>query len=193
MEDTTRNAEAGESRLFFGTGHVFDVSQTEGADLPQLERHPIEGDSHADYLPKLAALAEGMGWRIEYRDLSDHPAGGWANRDEKLIVVDSSEAPNAQVRIAVHELSHASGVSYKDYGREHAEVICETAAVIVCGSIGLDTSGESVPYAAGWCHGDAEKIRELAETIDATARELEKGLDIDESLLYADASELAAA
>jgi antirestriction protein ArdC len=81
---------------------------------------------------------------------------------------------NAEVRVLVHELAHAHGVTYKDYSREDAEVIVETAAVIVCGSLGLDTSGESIPYIAGWGErGDLAAIKQHAETVDKIARELE--------------------
>ena len=74
----------------------------------------------------------------------------------------------------MHELAHAHGVTYKDYSRGEAEVIAETAATIVCGSIGLDTSGESIPYIAGWGEdGDLEAIRKHAETVDAIARSIE--------------------
>jgi hypothetical protein len=46
--------------------------------------------------------------------------------------------------------------------------------VIVCGSIGLDTSGESIPYVAGWGEkNDVEAIRRYAETVDTIARALE--------------------
>jgi hypothetical protein len=103
-----------------------------------------------------------------------------------VIVADSSQPANAKVRTLVHELAHALGVGYAEYGRELAEVIVEAAAVVACGSIGLDTSGESVPYVAGWARGDASKIREYAEKVDECARKIEGALDIDESLLYGD-------
>jgi len=52
-----------------------------------------------------------------------------------------------------------------DYGREDAEVVVETAAVIVCGALGLDTSGESIPYIAGWGESnDLEAIGKHAAT-----------------------------
>ncbi len=82
-------------------------------------------------------------------------------------------AANAVVRVLVHELAHALGVSYGEYGREVAEVIVETATVIVCGSLGLDTSGESIPYIAGWGEQDLDAIRRHAEKVDEIARTLE--------------------
>jgi hypothetical protein len=50
----------------------------------------------------------------------------------------------------------------------------ETAALIVCGAIGLDTSGESIPYIAGWGEtDDVDAIRRYAETVNTIARILE--------------------
>jgi len=77
------------------------------------------------------------------------------------------------VRVLVHELSHALRVGYDEYGRDVAEVIVETATVIVCGSIGLDTSGESIPYITGWGEQDLDAIRRHAARVDEIARALE--------------------
>src|SRR3972149_10367448 len=35
-----------EARLFFGIGNVFDISQTEGEDLPDIEVPELHGDTH---------------------------------------------------------------------------------------------------------------------------------------------------
>jgi hypothetical protein len=51
---------------------------------------------------------------------------------------------------------------------------------------GLDITGESVPYVAGWADGDAGKIREYAELVDKTARRIEDALEIDELGQYSD-------
>lgn len=48
---------------------------------------------------------------------------------------------------------------------------------IVCGSAGLDVSGDSVPYIAGWGeHGALDAIRQYAETIDGIARRIETAI-----------------
>jgi hypothetical protein len=49
--------------------------------------------------------------------------------------------------------------------------------VIVCGAIGLDTSGESIPYIAGWGErNDVDAIRRYAETVDTIARIIENAV-----------------
>jgi hypothetical protein len=56
-------------------------------------------------------------------------------------------------------------------------VIVDTVALIVCGSVGLDVGGESIPYVAGWGEdGALEAITEFAATIDTLARRLEDAL-----------------
>jgi len=48
---------------------------------------------------------------------------------------------------------------------------------IVCGAVGLDISGSSVPYVAGWGEsGELDAIRGYAETIDEIARRIEDSL-----------------
>jgi Putative metallopeptidase family (DUF6782) len=154
------------------------MSQTDGEPLPQVPREPITGDSHAGMIGKLEAHAWALGLTVERDDLVH--AGGYCDAQAKRIVVSSRlESANAQVRTLVHELAHAHGVGYAEYGREDAEVIVETAAMIVCGAIGLDTSGESVPYISSWGEaGDLEAIRKYAETVDEIARALEQACGV---------------
>jgi len=40
---------------------------------------------------------------------------------------------NGQVRMVVHEVAHALGSGYRDYGRQQAEVPVDTVTYIVCG------------------------------------------------------------
>jgi hypothetical protein len=103
-------------------------------------------------------------------------AGGYCDGKARRIVVSPRlDSANARVRVLVHELAHAHGVSYKDYSRPAAEVVVETAATIVCGSLGLDTSGESIPYLAEWGEsGDLDAIRKHAEVVDSIAASIEQ-------------------
>ncbi len=173
--------ETGERIVFFRSVPVFDIAQTDGQPLPEIPREPITGDSHVHLLDPLTAHARMLGFSVE-RESLEH-AGGYCDARARRIVLSSNlGSGNAQVRVLVHELAHAHGVGYEDYGREDAEVIVETAAVIICGSLGLDTTGESIPYIASWGErGDLEAIRRYAETVDRIARELEQACDLEGS------------
>jgi hypothetical protein len=182
QENGTEGREGGEDgeqprRTVFHAVAVFDVSQTEG--LPGTEpvslespSQPIQGDTHAHLLTPLDQLAGELGYSVARRPL-DGPADGWCDNQKREIVVNDELPANAQVRVLVHEIAHALGVGYTDYGRRRAEVLVDTVTFIVCGAVGLDTSGSSVPYVAGWGEsGELDAIRGYAETIDKIARRI---------------------
>ena len=57
------------------------------------------------------------------------------------------------------------------------ELVCESVAYTVCGSIGLDTSGYSIPYLASWSQeADIEAVERAATTIDRIARRIEDSI-----------------
>ncbi len=173
-------------RTVFRAVSVFDVSQTDA--LPDKEPvplqspcQPIQGDTHTHLLAPLQQLAADLGYSVKRQPL-DGPADGWCDSTKREIVVNRELAANAQVRVLVHEIAHALGVSYSDYGRRRAEVLVDTVTFIVCGAVGLDTSGSSVPYVAGWGEsGELDVIRRYAETIDKIARRIEEALRPDDS------------
>jgi antirestriction protein ArdC len=170
--------ETGEVRTFFRAVCVFDVSQTVGDPLPEPPREPITGESHAGLLRKLETYAGGIGYRVAY-EATGSGALGYCDTRARRIVVAPDQRANARVRTLIHELAHALGVGHDGYGRQAAEVIVESAAMIACATAGLDTSGESVPYIAGWSDGSTETLREYAEKVDELAGQLERACGID--------------
>lgn len=161
------------TRIGFRSVSVFDYSQTDGEPLPELDIESVDGDSLRWALADLVAFAEKIDYTVAFEPV---PGGahGYCNPKEKAIAVESTDAPNSQVKTLVHELAHALGVDYTDYERGEAEAIVESVAMIVCGSLGLDTSGYSVPYIAGWCDGDPSALREHAAKVDELASRLER-------------------
>ncbi len=177
-----QSSESSDSRrTVFRAVPVFDVSQTD--PLPDKQPveldppvQPIEGDSHAGLLPTFVAFADEFGYGVGTRPL-EGGADGWCDSKRKRIVVNAAISENAQVRVLIHEIAHALGIGYEEYGRRKAEVLVDTVTFIVCGSIGLDTSSSSVPYIAGWGEdGALEAIRSYAQRIDEVARRIEDGL-----------------
>ena len=176
------DGDRGERELVgFRLAAVFDVSQTE--PLPDTDPAPLDppgapvsGDSHVHLLGPLEQHARTLGFSVGYEPLQGR--SGYCSRRESRIVIDAALPANAKVATLVHELAHAHGIDYATHSRDEAELIVESVAFIVCGSVGLDTSGESVAYLAGW-HPDnpGERIRLLAGTIDAVARAIEGALN----------------
>jgi hypothetical protein len=153
---------------------------------------PIHGDSHAHLAEPLETLAGELGYTITRQPI-EGSADGWCDNDKRAIVIHDRLPANAQIRVLVHEIAHALGIGYKEYGRSRAEVLVDTATFIVCRSIGLDTSGSSVPYVAGWGEsGELDAIRCYAETIDTIARRIEDALTSGETPVPATANTVTA-
>jgi len=185
------------ARTLFRAVPVFDVSQTDPlADMEPVPldspQQPIQGATHAHLIPPLTQLAAELGYSVDTRPLNG-PVGGWCDYQKREIVTNQELAANAQVRVLVHELAHALGVDYHSYGRQRAEVLVDTVTYIVCGSVGLDVSGSTVPYVAGWGEtGELDAIRAFAETIDKIARRIEDILQHVSSFPIAHAHPVAA-
>ena len=175
-----RGEQTGE-KVFFRTVPVFDVSMTD--PLPGREpiplappAEPIAGDSHADLIAPLRELAGELGYQVEIRALPENGPGGWCDPKHKQIVIADGPA-NAIVRTLVHEIAHALGIGYEQYGREQAEVLVDCVTYIVCASAGLDVGGESIPYVAGWGEdGAVDAIKAYAAMLDSVARRIEDAL-----------------
>ncbi len=165
-------------RTVFRAVAVFDVAQTD--PLPDAEPvpldppcEPVTGDSHAYLLPQLGLLASELGHTVSFNEI-DGSVDGWCDSKRQEIVVNSVLPANGQVRVLIHEIAHALGLGYREYGRERAEVLVDTVTYIVCGSVGLDVSASSIPYVAGWGEdGALDAIRGYAATIDTIARRIE--------------------
>jgi N-terminal domain of anti-restriction factor ArdC len=175
--------ETGEKKVFFRTVPVFDVSMTD--PLPGKEpvplappSQPITGDSHHHLIAPLVAHAAALGYTVEFRQLPDDGPAGWCDAKHKQIVVATGPA-NRQVRTLTHEIAHGHGLGYSELGRERCEVLVDCVTYCVLGALGLDVSGESIPYVAGWGEdGALDAIREYAQTIDTIARRIEDALDV---------------
>ncbi len=168
--------------MFFKTASVFDsVSQTDpppGAEQLPLAppREPLSGDSHDDLIAPLTRFAGTLGCTVRIEPISG-AKGGWCDAHAKQIVVDAGQSANGQLRTLVHETVHALGVDYEQYTRAQSEVIVDVTTLIVLSGVGLDTSGETIPYVAGWGEdGALEAVTEFATLIDTLARKLENAI-----------------
>ncbi len=179
--DRTTGEETGKTITLFKTVFVFDAAQVD--PLPTGEPTPLEppckpltGDSHGHLIEPAVVFAESLGYSVSFEPIAGS-AGGWCDAQRKQIVVDADGSPNAQLRTLTHEVTHALGVDYQQYSRAQAEVIVDTTTLVVLGGLGLDISGETVPYVAGWGEdGALEAVTEFAQLIDTLARRVEAAL-----------------
>jgi antirestriction protein ArdC len=173
-------------RTFFRLVAVFDRSQVEPlpefpggpVDLSPPSMQPITGDTLAHLLDPLRAFAASIGYAFHVQPIPGGAQGKCDRSGKKITVeeVTGDFSPNAQIAVGVHETAHALVVEDRQdddpklrYGQE--EVVVECVAYTVCASLGLDTSGSSVPYMTGWSKGD--EVDRYAQLIDRLARRIE--------------------
>lgn len=150
-------ADSGESLevIRFVSVPVFDVSQTEGRDLPMIcERLDAGDDSHV--FERLGVAAESLGFEVKCCEL-ELEVNGECSFIERVIRIECRNSPAQQVKSIAHELAHAI-LHEGTTDRARAELEAESAAFIVCDHLGIDSSDYSFGYVASWV-GDSSLTR----------------------------------
>lgn len=157
---------------------VFDVSQTEGEPIAELEVPELTG-SVQFYDTFMQALQNISPVPIRMMNV-EGDAKGYYHQTEKYIAVKEGMSNAQTMKTGVHEVSHAllhdrevmdaEGV-LKDQTTK--EVEAESIAYIVCNHFGLDTSEYSFTYIASWCESrDMKALKASMDTIRKTSAEI---------------------
>ena len=165
---------------------VFDVSQTEGKEIPDIAVSELTG-SVEQYQDFFAALEKASPVPIAFENI-EGGAHGYYHLEEKRIAVDEGMSELQTLKTAIHEIAHAKlhAIDKDAPATEQAdrpdrrtrEVQAESVAYAVCQHYGLDTSDYSFGYVADWSSGrELSELRASLETIRATASELITEID----------------
>ena len=180
---------------------VFDVSQTEGKELPDIAVDELTGDVER-YRDFFAALEKTSPVPIGFEQIpgSSH---GYYHLEDKRIAIQEGMSELQTLKTAIHEIAHAKlhdidlnapeNEQQPRVDRRTREVEAESVAYTVCQHYGLDTSDYSFGYVAGWSSGrelselksSLETIRsaaaEIINSIDETLAELSKAQDMEQT------------
>ena len=165
---------------------VFDVSQTEGRELPSLSTNELTGDVE-QYGDFFTALEKTSPVPIGFEKI-EGTAHGYYHLEEKRIAIDEGMSELQNLKTAIHEIAHAKlhdiDLNAPQEGqpdrpdRRTREVQAESIAYTVCQHYGLDTSDYSFGYVAGWSSGrELAELKSSLETIRATAAEIINSID----------------
>lgn len=164
---------------------VFDVSQTDGKELPELSVDELSADvdGYQDFMKALEAVSPAP---IEYEDIPGE-AKGYFSTTMNRIAIQEGMSESQTVKTAIHEVAHAKLHSRereketdlserKD--RNTKEVEAESVAYTVCQHFGIDTFDYSFGYIAGWSSGkEMTELKSSLDTIKRTASELISGIE----------------
>ena len=161
------NKEESREMLLFRPVCVFDVSQTQGEDLPKLSE--VSGDPGA-YMDKLKQFAFDRGIKLSYeKDMSAH---GVSRCGEIVLRMDLD--PGVAFHVLAHEVAHElihSKESRKELSKKQAETEAEAVAYVVSKAIGLQIGNACSDYIQLW-KGSKEILSESLMTIQQTAAKL---------------------
>ena len=156
---------------------VFDVSQTEGRELPQIAsdlKNDVEGYSR--FMEALKAVSPVP---MVVRPIAGG-SHGYYHLENKMIVIKEGMSQQQTVKTCIHEIAHAI-LHDKDTGKEKdnlpdrrsMEVEAESVSYTVCQHFGIDSSDYSFGYVAGWSSGKKlEELKTCMNTIRSTASEI---------------------
>ena len=159
---------------------VFDISQTEGKELPALT-YELTGNVE-QYKDFFAALEKTSPFDMGFEALNGGVKGR-CNYEEKRISINEGMDELQNIKTAIHEIAHATLHDIdKDaperLDRRTREVQAESVAYAVCQHYGLDTSDYSFGYIAGWSSGkELAELKGSLETIRSTAASLIDTID----------------
>lgn len=175
---TDAETEQGVRRVLrgFKIVHVFDISQTDGEPLPNVEPTHLDGDAPQPLLEHLTALTAEAGYQLERGPCRG--ANGYTDFTTRVVRVIDTASPAQFVKTLAHELGHIRADHehrFTDYAtsiscRGQAEIEAESIAYLVTARAGLDASAYSVPYLAGWSGGDVDLLRESMSRVINAAR-----------------------
>ena len=165
---------------------VFDVSQTDGKPIPELEAQELLStvEGYEDFVQALMNVAPVP---IGFEDIPGD-SKGYFHTEKKRIAVQENMSESQTLKTMVHEVAHSmlhnKEINRDDLIEEPAkdrntkEVEAESVAYTVCQHFGIDTSDYSFGYIAGWSSGkDMKELKSSLDTIRKTASELITGIE----------------
>ena len=150
--------------------NVFDVSQTEGKEIPTLATE-LKGNVR-NFQDFFEALKRTCPVPIEFENINGSARGYFHQKDQRIAIQEGMSEIQT-IKTAIHEMAHQklhsveqeNNQSYqskkqeeKAQTRSEKEVEAESVAYTVCQHFGIDTSDYSFGYVAGWSQG-----KEMAE------------------------------
>lgn len=162
----------------FRIAHVFDLSQTEGRELPPVKPPALTGDveDYAGIYDRLVAISP---LPVVQEDFQ-RSAYGYTSFTENKTAIKPGLSQVQTIKTLVHEIAHTKRHQPGAFLEEQTpaekrqnEIEAESIAYVVCQHFGIDTSDYSLAYIAQWSK-DAELtvLKASLDAIHSTAGEI---------------------
>lgn len=170
-QDDGTKEEQEQQRMHFRPVTVFDISQTEGEDLPTLE-YRIEGEDNGT-VEILESLIHDLSIQLEYVDSKELRGASGCSMGGHIKILDSLEGAERAATLTheiAHELLHKGDLDPLQHSRSVKEIEAEATAAVVLSSLGINMEGSKF-YLACW-NGDGEKVRKSMDNIGKASKQI---------------------
>ena len=167
----------------FKLGNVFDVSQTEGKELPKAINE-LTGDvkDYEDLYRAAKAVSMDNQVPISFEEIKRESTNGYYSPDENRIVISKGLKGQEQIlKTIFHEMAHAdlhrgTNAQYRDDQYRKQELQAESVAYVVANHFGFDTSSYSFGYLAIWAK-DKNGFEDMVEQLQVVQKEAKSLID----------------
>lgn len=167
----------------FKLGNVFDISQTEGKELPKAINE-LTGSvkDYEDLYRAAKAVSMDNQVPISFEEIKIESANGYYSPDENRIVISKGLKGQEQIlKTIFHEMAYAdlhrgSNAQYGDDQYRKQELQAESVAYVVANHFGFDTSSYSFGYLAIWAK-DKNGFEDMVEQLQVVQKEAKSLID----------------
>ncbi|HHE4440630.1 TPA: PBECR4 domain-containing protein [Streptococcus pneumoniae] len=167
----------------FKLGNVFDVSQTEGKELPKAINE-LTGDvkDYENLYRAAKAVSMDNQVSISFEEIKRESTNGYYSPDENRIVISKGLKGQEQIlKTIFHEMAHAdlhrgTNAQYGDDQYRKQELQAESVAYVVANHFGFDTSRYSFGYLAIWAK-DKNGFEDMVEQLQVVQKEAKSLID----------------
>ena len=164
----------------FKLGSVFDVSQTNGKDIPKALYELSETkEDYQDLYRSLRATLQESQIDIEWKNLPE--AKGYYSPTENKIVLKSGLSSTHTIKTILHEMAHSrlhKDGSFDKLSEAYKlqELQAESIAYVVSNHFGIDTGAYSFGYLASWSD-DKKGLSDFESQLSIIQSEAKKIID----------------
>ena len=153
---------------FYKKVTVFDISQTEGEEIQNLnyvEELKFDVKDFDSFFNVLKSISPA---KVEFKDFKGYKKGSYVPSKNKIFIKENM-SESQTIKTLIHEIAHAklhNDNAIKERGelsRRQEEVEAESIAYIVSNYFGIDTSDYSFGYIANW--SSDKELKELESSL----------------------------
>ena len=167
----------------FKLGNVFDVSQTEGKELPKAI-HELTGSvkDYEDLYRAAKAVSMDNQVPISFEEIKRENTRGYYSPNENRIVISKKLKGEEHIlKTIFHEMAHAdlhkgTNAQYGDDQYRKQELQAESVAYVVASHFGFDTRSYSFGYLAIWSK-DKNGFEDMVEQLQVVQKEAKSLID----------------